>query len=74
MPLPLEPPVLPPLEPPVLVEETHALPFQYWPEPHELPLLEPEDEHDDPLKYWPEAQLDAVSHFSALGIPKSALA
>ena len=66
--------LVPPLAP-LLVEDTHALPFQYWPELHEVPLPpELEEEQEDPLKYWPEAQLDAVSHLSGFGIPKSALA
>ena len=35
------------LEPPPPVEITHALPFQYWPEGHEL--LDPELTHEEPL-------------------------
>ncbi|HEY4514029.1 MAG TPA: hypothetical protein VJH69_01760 [Candidatus Paceibacterota bacterium] len=64
-----------PLLPPPLVEDTHALPFQYRPEPHEVPEPPELDEvQEAPSKYWLEEQLDAVSHLSALGIPKSELA
>ena len=39
-------------------EDTHELPFQYWPDAQLLP--EVEVTHAVPLQYWPEEQLDAV--------------
>ena len=49
------------LLPPDDVELTHELPFQYWPEPHELP---PEDATQlEPFQYWPDVhEGGAVTH------------
>ena len=40
------------------MDATQLEPFQYWPEPHELP---PEDATQlEPFQYWPEVQVEPL--------------